>query len=169
MSVQMQGDHERARSLLEEGLQRYRNLNILGGTAAPLYFLAWLTWDQGDAPYAAALAGEALAASHVTRGAIWVGHALELVAALAADHGLMEQGARLLGRVAALREAIGDVEGVFERGYSARVIEAFQGRLSDEPIAAQVAVGRTLSLEEAVAEATALATRLATSGSTRAS
>ncbi|MDQ3692784.1 MAG: tetratricopeptide repeat protein [Chloroflexota bacterium] len=166
-TAQLQGDLERSRAFLEEGLQRYRDLSIPGAIAAPLYFLAWLAREQDEAPLAAARAGEALTASHVTRGALWVGHALELVAALAADQGLAEQGARLLGMVAVLRETTGLAEGASERVYCDRVIEAFRGRLSEDTVRVQMAAGRAIGLDEAVAEATALAANLATGGNGR--
>jgi tetratricopeptide (TPR) repeat protein len=162
MALELRGDQARAWALLEEAMQRYRDLGILGEIAAPLYHLAWLARAQNNMSLATRLAREALAAAHATPGTLWVGQVMELVAALAADQGRAEQGARLLSTVIALPRTIGQPPSVPERVYQERVATAVWRRLSEEAVAAHLAADNTMSLDEAVATATALAAELAT-------
>jgi hypothetical protein len=161
IALQQQGERDRARLLLEEAIQQYRGLGILGGMATPLYFLAWQAREDDETARAAMLAGESLATTRATPAWLWVGHPVELVAALAADQGQAEQGARLLGATEAMLETSGVAFGVPERAFHDRATAAVRSRLPDETMSALMAAGRAMNVDEALDAAAALAAELA--------
>jgi hypothetical protein len=158
------GQRERAQALLEESVQRHRELGIAPATALPLYGLAWLAWERGDALKSTALVGEALSVLDAEQEPSLVADFLEFLAALAADQGQAARGARLVGAAAALREETGASPLVGDLHFHERTRAAVEARTSSEVLSAQMASGRVLSSEEAVSEAAALAAELADAG-----
>ena len=109
---------------------------------------------RGDVAQARTLLREALALYWELGNPSRCAMVLESPAETAGAAGQREQAARLLGTVAALRETIGVQP---EPGDVEEVVAAARAALGDEVWAAAFGAGRTLSLEQAVAEALALA------------
>jgi hypothetical protein len=111
------------------------------------------TIDQGDYARAAALF-QALIVEH--KEARWTLPAgLEGMAAIAAAQGVGERAVRLWGAAEALRETTGLPMDVFEVKDYQHWVAAIRAQLDDATFAAAWAAGRTMTLEEAIAEALA--------------
>jgi tetratricopeptide (TPR) repeat protein len=152
-----QGDYPAARSLYEQSLQIRRGLQDRHCTAVSLYNLGNLAADEGD--YVSARVhcleslklrcelGEKLGKAECVEG-------LARIMALTPDgeKAQAEQAARLFGAMAALREGAGAPLPPAERDRQDRCIATARALLGQTAFASTWGVGRTLSLDDAVAE-----------------
>jgi non-specific serine/threonine protein kinase len=149
------GDLDRAETLFAEALALDRKLGNQGWATLRLANLADIALLRNRVVEAAALYRESLA------GAWALGHktvclvGLVGLARTAAATGHPRRAARLLGAVEAYGEAIGAPLQVEERQGFERAVALAREALGDEGLAAELAVGRALSPEQAVAAALA--------------
>jgi DNA-binding CsgD family transcriptional regulator len=155
-ALQHSRDLTRARSVLEEGLARLRDLGIERDIGACLYNMALLARAEGRTAEAAQMAGEGLAIKHATDERFDLAQSLELVAGVAADSGLGTRAARLLGAASALRRSIGARPSIGEPDADA-IYTTVRDAVGDVELAAGIAEGETWELGQAVAEATEIA------------
>ena len=151
-----EGDLERAAAFIEEGLALHRGEQSTWMVGVSLVSLGTVRRQQGDLALAAAHYREGLALTRETNNRWGIALALEGWAGLAGVLGQPARAARLFGAAAALREAVGTPVPPAERPMHERAVEAARSPLGEERFAAAWAAGRSLTLEEAIAEAEAL-------------
>ena len=153
----VRGDLDRAEVLRTEAVARWRESGIGWGTAGTLSQLAALVLTRGEPARAASLAQQALAVSWEMGDTASMVDPLEVIAS--AVCGFCAQGelvARLWGATDALSEAIGHaaLEGSPEEWDRAEVM--VRDTLGEDAFRAALAAGRTMPLEQVVAEALAI-------------
>jgi non-specific serine/threonine protein kinase len=136
-----QGEHERAMALLEQGMALSRDLGDRAGVARMLNSLGTVALGQDRCAQAAALFSEALTLNWELRAKQDLVLSLEGLAGVAERAGQKERAALLLDVATALRESLGMPQQPAHRV------------ASDHDEAAARPVGRSLSLEEAIAYA----------------
>jgi non-specific serine/threonine protein kinase len=162
-------DHAQAEDLLAEALSMFRASGHAPGTAATLSTLGRVLLERGDVAQAFDRFRESLAL-RLEVGDRWgLPFSLHGLALVARASGKPEQAARLYGAIDALQESLGvaiarEIRGPYERDL-ARVRSA----LTAERFAAEWAAGRSLPLEQAVAEASGVTPRQAASAAADAS
>jgi len=125
------------------------------GVARALTNLADLARQEGDLPRARGLYRDSLALRRSLRDMPGMATSMEkLAAALVADD--PAAAARLLGAAEALRETIGAPLPPVDRPAHAAVVAAVQGTLAASVTSDAWAIGRSLPLDAAVAEALAM-------------
>jgi non-specific serine/threonine protein kinase len=150
------GDLARAAALLEEAIARFGERGELaGGVWWAANYLALVECARGDRAEAAARFAANLALWRTAGRREPLADTLAGVATLAAASGAPEPAARLFGAAEALRDLLGYAvllpeRAAFERGASTARIA-----LGDAAFAAAEEAGRSLSLEQAMAEAAA--------------
>jgi predicted ATPase/transcriptional regulator with XRE-family HTH domain len=151
--VLAQGDMARAHRLLEEALTCLRDQGIMFGVFRALLALGFIMLNQGRVVRAAELYREGLTLGRQLRFQQFIPDALEGLAGVAVAHGQSERAARLYGTAGTLREALGTPRWrVYQTTYE-RTLVAARAQLGDEAWAAAWAMGRAMSLEQAVTEA----------------
>jgi predicted ATPase len=148
------GDFERAIALYEESLTIARETGDQRGIAQTLFWLAHAHWRQGDGDRAIGMAQQALAIYDAIGDLIHVAASLEAVAVLASARGEAERTTRLLAAAAALVERIGEPIPRYDR-FPGDAVSQVRGALTSEEFTTAWESGRTLTLEQAVAEAIA--------------
>jgi len=151
------GDDSAAEPLLLAALAAHRGLNDQMGSAITLHWLAAVSADRGAYARAVALELEGLAAASAAGAKEALLDGIAGLAAVAAGLGRMEAAARLLGAVAANCERLGYTFERPEHERHDRVARIARKALGDVAFARVERAGRSLSLDEAVAEATELA------------
>jgi predicted ATPase/class 3 adenylate cyclase len=163
----LQGNYELAKRLFEEVLQISRQLGIQHEIAWVLELLGNVSLQQHECKQAAAHFQESLALWAELHETHDIARCLAALAHVAEAEGRMERAARLLGATAVVLEASGknfddtELTGVgripitTQSDYE-RHVAAVRAALSAEAFAAAWATGRTLSLEQAIAEALAI-------------
>ena len=155
VEAQLLGDLDRAETLFAEALALDRKHGNQGWVNLRLANLADIALLRDQAVEAAGLFRESLA------GAWALGHktvclvGLVGLARTAAATGHPRRAARLLGAAEAYGEAIGSPVQAGEREGFDRAVALAREALGEEGLAAELAVGRALSPEQAVAEALA--------------
>ncbi len=142
------GDRDTARAFYAEAeaLTRGGHLSVLG---AALLGQAYAAVREGEHEQAWRLAHEALDATHVTTRT-GAATALETVAGLAADRGMADLGARLLGAVQRVVDEIGYVRLPIEERQRSQAVEAVRAELRGGAYDTAHAEGFALSLDTAV-------------------
>jgi predicted ATPase len=147
------GEESRAVTLAEESLEVAQRTASPPHEAAPRQVLALIALRRGDLNRASALMAEALRVAWDYGLTIYVPEFLTVMALVAEGQGYANRAARLLGAAARTFEVTGlildptlypDVEAMKARG---------QAALGEEIWAAAFEEGRTLSLEDVIAEA----------------
>ena len=149
------GDLAGAAAYLEEAERRLRALGHAWGLSETLPYLGDVARDRGDLAGALARYRESLPLVQAHGDRLLVAGALAGVANVEAARGRPQRAARLDGAVAALREELGATVTPWERPAYERQVAAVRATLSPEAFAAAWEAGRTLRLEQAVAEALA--------------
>ena len=160
--AQGRGELECAAALFKQALVLWRELGDKRNTADSLQSLGRVVQQRGDVSQGVALFKEALALSQEAGNMLGVASSLEGVAGTVRSS-KPERAARLLGAVAALREALGAPVPASEREDHDHSVAATRTALGETAFAAAWAAGRALPVEEAVNEALALADELAAS------
>jgi hypothetical protein len=147
------GDLDRAGALLAQGVAGFRASGLRRLEAEVLRSLALLARTMGDAATARERLREALALWREEGREDGIAETLELLAGVTAAEGEPERALRLAGVAAAVRDAAGFPMPPRRRAaLDARRAPASQA-LSDAGAAAALAVGRALSIEQAIHEA----------------
>jgi predicted ATPase len=149
----MQGDLERAEVVFAEALAISRQVGDRDLIATNLANLSSVSLRQSEVARAEALAREALALYWELGDPRRCAVGLEGLAGTAGMAGQGARAARLLGAAAALREALGTPQPAQEQGDTEQETAAARATLGAAAWAAAFAEGRTLPLEQAVAEA----------------
>jgi hypothetical protein len=148
-----QGDDAKALALLSESLPIWLELRDAQHIAMGLSNLGLVAIRQGDYARARQLLLESLDIRRELGDQPGIAYQLEGFASLAAAQQQVARAARLFGGAAALREAIGVPLLSSDRPDYDRAVAAARAGLGEEAFAAASAAGRTMTLEEAVAEA----------------
>jgi len=147
------GDYERAEALCEESLAMARDIGEAYGVALLLATLGRAAHRQGDEDRAARRYRESLNLYHDAGVTLHLAECLWGLAAVRAARGHPEDAARLLGAAAVMRETTGSPVSPFDRADYERDLDAVRAALGEEAFAAAWATGKTLSLEQAIADA----------------
>ena len=147
-----------ARAYLEESVELARTSDWPLMVRYPLVFLADVAVMTGDIVRASACLSEALPICQRV-GARWnIARALECTAGIAEVQGHITRAAHLWGAAEALREQIGARMWPIDRPEYERRVAAARSQIAPEDFDAAWAAGRTLTWEQAVAEALAVGT-----------
>jgi predicted ATPase/DNA-binding CsgD family transcriptional regulator len=157
----LRGALARAEARFLESLAIARAARADSAIAESLEALGTCARECGDQRRAAALFGESLAWIGDPRGTLVEANCLKSLGAVAAAVGRAEQGARLFGAAEALRERFSHVLSPIERQRLDHAVAPARAQLSEAVFAAAWAAGRTLPLNDAVAEAEAVAASVA--------
>jgi len=153
------GDHARATALYTESVQLFRDAGDQHFVALALSNLGHVAHDRGDDGRAAALYRDSLTLYRDVGEKLGLAGCLEGVAMVAQAQGRAAQAALLHGAAAGLRAALGAPLPPVERAAHERSATALRETLGEDAFAAAWAVGRALSLEQAIATALAPPTR----------
>jgi non-specific serine/threonine protein kinase len=145
--------YDRATALLEECLAMRREMRDPRGIATTLKFLGDVSIERGDYVQAAIRLKQAVAVYEQVKLKLGTASCLEALAtvALATDQSL--RAARLLGSVEAVVELIGATLHWGARDRFNRDRSEARARLDEQAFAAAYAVGRAMSLDQAIAYA----------------
>jgi len=155
-AVARHGDLDRAEVLAEEALGRWQDVAGTRGTAGTLTLLADIARDRGDCARAVRLGKQALILSWDLRDKVVLVDALRVVASsAAANRAQAALGARLWGAADAIDEEIGLVTPPQDRYPGESDLAALRAVLGNEALARAWAAGRSLTIEQAMAEALA--------------
>jgi non-specific serine/threonine protein kinase len=147
---------EQAERDTEEALALFREMGHVPGIARAVHVLSGHACKQGDYARAAPLVHETIRL-RLELGQIWsLASSFADMADVALATGRAEQAARLWGAIESLREAQSYPVETGWRDVQERRINAIRHALSPEDFATAWAAGRTLTLDEAVAEALAI-------------
>jgi DNA-binding CsgD family transcriptional regulator len=150
----------RARVVLEQALERFLAGGMKRGTAWALTHLAEVAQVDGDRRRAFELHLRALGVYRELENAWGAVEELAELAALVAESGRYEAAARFFGAVERMRETTG-IAAQNRLSDPHRVAAELRGRLSEQAFAGAWAAGRSLSTDQAAAEAGAIAAELA--------
>jgi tetratricopeptide (TPR) repeat protein len=145
-----QGDYRRAETYYQESRRLYMELNAPGRVAMADHNLAYAALRRGHPDRAQALFAQSLTAFRALDDLWGAAACLEGLAAVQTDAG---RAARLFGAAEGLRAAMHAHPMPADRIEYQRSVAALRARLNGDELATAWAEGRTLSLEEAVAEA----------------
>jgi DNA-binding CsgD family transcriptional regulator len=150
------GEDGAAEPLLHAALAAHRGLDDQMGSTIALHWLAAVAADRGEHTRAAAFEREGLAAAAAAGAKEALLDGLAGLAIVAAGLGRMEAAARLLGAVETHRVRLGYTFERTEHERYDRAARLARKALGDAAFAHAETAGRTLSLDEAVAEAMTL-------------
>ena len=145
MAAQHQGDYEKAQKQFEDSLALYREVGNKWGIAASLGGLGDATSHKSDHGRAKALLEESLALFQETGDNLGYCYCIEGLAGVATFQGESERAVRLFAAAQTLREVIGSVPWSLEHD-----LESLRSELGEETYEAAWAVGRGLTLDQAI-------------------
>ncbi len=149
----LEGDLERATTLVTEALDLQRRHQPLWGTSFSLALLGEIALARSDLPAAGAYYGESMALARALGDATFLGAGLAAIGTIAADMGEAERSARLLGAAEAMFQVAGAWSFIAARGQNRRAVDKALAALGAESFAAAWEHGRRLSREQATTEA----------------
>jgi predicted ATPase/class 3 adenylate cyclase len=149
----LEGDLERATTLVTEALDLQRRHQPLWGTSFSLALLGEIALARSDLHAAGAYYGESMALARALGDTTFLGAGLAAIGTIAADMGEAERAARLLGAAEAISQVAGAWSFIAARGQNRRAIDTARAALGEESFAAAWEYGRRLSREQATAEA----------------
>jgi non-specific serine/threonine protein kinase len=158
--LSLAGERARGTALVEEALTLHRALGQDFGAGMKLMMLALTAQETGDDSLAARRYREGLLLIWSVRHSMNVNLAMTGLAALAAERGLAEPAARLLGMVAAVAQRTGATLQAPWLPLHERATRLSRSLLGDASWAAAMASGQRLALPSAVAETIDVADRL---------
>jgi len=158
------GDPERAIAYLEETLAIDRELGNPAGIADSLGNLAGIFAGTGDVVRAAALDAEALELRRTLGDRLSIAHNLDSIAATASRAGFADVGARLFGAAERLREELMVPIPRSEQARYESDVAIARSALTGAEFAQAWATGRSLALDDAIAEAMGVAGKIADLG-----
>jgi tetratricopeptide (TPR) repeat protein len=149
----LEGDLERATTLVTEALDLQRRHQPLWGTSFSLALLGEIALARSDLHAAGAYYGESMALARALGDTTFLGAGLAAIGTIAADMGEAERAARLLGAAEAISQVAGAWSFIAARGQNRRAIDTARAALGEESFVAAWEQGRRLSREQATAEA----------------
>jgi tetratricopeptide (TPR) repeat protein len=152
-----EGDYDRAARLLEEAVELQRKVNDLDGVASSLFTLGRVVFAQGATAEAGRILDESLTLATAVGYPEGIGYCLAGLGQVALAEGRPEQAARLFGAADATFERIGAAMQQAERDAFDDAVSAARDLAGQAVFAASWAEGRTLDLDQAVAEGRAAA------------
>ena len=153
------GEDVRAAAVLEEGLVLARELDDSWSTSVALGSLAHAALRRGDHDGAASLLAEALQAVRRRGDKRLAAESLRTAAALAAELEDPARAARLWGAAEGMREATGASPSALERAAEAAWLAGIRAALDSDRFEAELAAGKRLGLDDAIALAVATTPR----------
>jgi predicted ATPase len=147
------GDLEAAAALLDQALATGRNIGDPWTTAITLSYFSLVACDRGDYQSAARALDESLALLMQIRTTERITAWLRRAAVLAVETGYTGEGIRIMAAASALEETIAVTLALPERATYERAIARLQETCGEAEYAAAWASGRTLTEEQAIAEA----------------
>jgi len=160
--ARIRGDFERAEALLGESLALSRTLEDKWRIALSLHSLGMVAFRRGEYDRAAGLFAESLVRAGQVRDKWIADDCLDGLAAVACARGHYEHAARMLGAADALREMLGYRPLANEHSDHDRCVATTRVGLGDAAFTAAQAAGRTMTLEQVIADALAAGESLAT-------
>jgi tetratricopeptide (TPR) repeat protein len=145
------GEDGRAAEALGEGLALARELDDSWSISVALGSLAHAALRRGDRDGAASLLAEALLAVRRRGDKRLAAETLRAAAALAAERDDPARAARLWGAAEGMREATGASPSALERAAEAAWLGGIRAALDGERFEADLAAGRRLGLDDAIA------------------
>jgi predicted ATPase/class 3 adenylate cyclase len=149
----LEGNLQRATTLVTEALELQRRHQPLWGTSFSLALLGEIALARSDLPAAGAYYRESIALAQALGDTTFLGAGLAAIGTIAADLGEAERAARLLGAAAAMSQVAGAWSFIAARGQNRRAIDTARAALGEESFAAAWEHGRRLSREQATTEA----------------
>jgi DNA-binding CsgD family transcriptional regulator len=151
--VSRQGDHERGAALIEEALAAFRQLGSETGIALSSRFLGQVMHAKGDDALAIPLLLDSLRVKRTITQQWHIANALEALAGIAANHRQATLATTLFGAIELFREqASAPLEPALQ-GEHDRTVARLKSELGESAYAAAWAEGRTMPVEQAIAEA----------------
>ena len=151
------GDSASARTLLEESLQALRAVGDTRYVASALDYLGNVVYEQQDPAGAYALLAESLPLRWAVRDMSGIARTLgglaRVIGTQDADALRAVRAARLLGAAEAVRATIGAPVPTADRPRYERDLERIRSHLEPDVFEAALAEGRSMPLEQAIAEA----------------
>jgi non-specific serine/threonine protein kinase len=154
-----QRDYSQAERLLQEGLREHREVGERQAIAIKLRLLAAVVHAGKDYPRAVSLWKESLALNRDVGDEPGIAECLSGLAEVAAETGQLDPATRWFAAADALRAVVGTTygaAGLVDLARSGDAIGAVHTKLGDAVFSASWIRGRTMSLEQAIAEALAL-------------
>jgi predicted ATPase/transcriptional regulator with XRE-family HTH domain len=152
-AARLQGDNARAAASYAKSLDLFQDLGNMWGIAAVQLSLGYLALAQGDAPQAAACFTESLVRYRELGHQEGISVCLAGSAGAAGGLGQPARAARLFGAAERLRATIGAIGQPIERAAYERSVASVRAQLDQETFAAAWAMGRALTLHQAIADA----------------
>lgn len=153
--VHREGDVAAAGGFYEEALAILRQLGDEQGVATALINLGNVAFDRGDVAQAHALQQDSLRRFRQQGDKCGIAYGLEGLAWPVAAQGRSERAARLLGAAQALREVLGALLAPDEQPQHQCHVAAMRAALGGAAFDRAWAAGRSMPLEQAIAEALA--------------
>jgi tetratricopeptide (TPR) repeat protein len=151
-----QGEHERAKKLLEASREDFSKLGDRNGFAAATFYGACAARARGDRVEATAQFSESLK-MYRDLGAVWgIADSLEGLAGIAGEVGQFQRAAELFGSAAALRESAGFQLAPPKIIMQRRELDALRQALGSNGFEAAWQTGRELPVSDTVAAALAI-------------
>jgi tetratricopeptide (TPR) repeat protein len=151
------GNSARAAELLPEALRMQREMNTTMAIGWTLQYLGILAYQQADYPGAAKYFAESLDAAPQGGALYIIPPSLEGIAGVASMRRRPELAARLLGAAEARREAIELHRPPIEHALYDRILTTVRAQLAEDILRQAWQDGRSLTAEQAIAEAEAFA------------
>ncbi|MDQ2653344.1 MAG: tetratricopeptide repeat protein [Chloroflexota bacterium] len=151
-ALQLAGRHDEASRVLEEGRAECEELGDPGGVSLALYGLGVIALAHGDDQIAFDRLAESLRLSYEAKEAWHIAERVEALAGVWAVRGELARAARALGAAAAMREAGDFPVPPAERADLERTRETIVAALGPGAMAAAMAAGRALPLDDLVAD-----------------
>jgi DNA-binding NarL/FixJ family response regulator/Tfp pilus assembly protein PilF len=145
------GDVDRAEALFERALQIFREIGDQRLEAGVWRDLAGVARARGEEARAAALLRQGLDLYHALDNRVGIAECLEGLAGVLTAQERPERAARALGAATALRVAASAPLQAYSRSAYDRAVMATRRRLGEARFAAELAAGRALTIEEAIA------------------
>ena len=145
------GDTTKARLLFEESLQLYKKMGSPQGATYALHHLARAVAEQGDIELASAYYSEGLSIASELNIKEEIAGCLEGLADVAVAQDKCDWAACIWGTAEALREAVHIPIPLHERAAYERSVSSARARLGENIFADLRALGRTMTLEQALA------------------
>jgi non-specific serine/threonine protein kinase len=148
--ARMQGDNARAQSLLEEALRLFRAVNDRFQIGLTTGYIADAVFATGDLPRTRAILLESLDVLRALGARSRIARCLERWAAFAVAQGRAAAAVRLAGAADALRAALGDPLSATQLAERERMLLPARSALSTEAAKQEWALGRAMTMEEAI-------------------
>jgi tetratricopeptide (TPR) repeat protein len=151
----MTGNYTRAGELLAEALRIQREQKASMAAAWSLQYLGMLAYLLADYTGAGQYFHQSITATQQGGSPYTVPSSLDGFAGIASALGHPVAAARLLGAAEALRETLEDKLPPLEQPYYDQIVATVRAQLADAPLREAWGGGRTLTHEQAIAEAEA--------------